>query len=186
MEKQKKRANWYKTGGYESVIFVPTTPESELKRKYSKEISRNGFKIRVVELAGTSLKRLLQKSNPFKKKFCERSDCLMCRSNGKGPCDVDSVTYDLTCTECVPENSKMNTYTGETSRNTYTRGKEHLASLDNSDEGSVMWKHSKEKHGSHIPNFYMSVTGQFKNDAMKTDFRSCEHKQRGQEQCYEH
>ena len=64
------------------------------------------------------------------------------------------------------ENNKMNTYIRETSRNAYTRGKEHLSSLDIRDDGSVMWKHSKEKHDSHIPNFCMSFTGQFRNDAM--------------------
>ena len=42
------------------------------------------------------------------------------------------------------------------------RDTEHLASLNNRDEGSVMCKHSKENHDSHIPNFCMSV----KNDAM--------------------
>ncbi len=31
-EKRKKREGWYRKGGYDSVIFVPATPGSELKR----------------------------------------------------------------------------------------------------------------------------------------------------------
>ena len=85
IEKQKKRSNWHKIKSYESVLFVSTTLKSELKRKYLNEISRSVFKIRVVELTGISVKRLLKKSNLFEKQFCERSDCLICRSNGKEP-----------------------------------------------------------------------------------------------------
>ena len=56
MEKQKK-IGWYKTGGDDnSVIFVPTTPGSELQRKYATVIKAKGFKINVVEQAGVFLK----------------------------------------------------------------------------------------------------------------------------------
>ena len=61
---------------------------------------------------------------------------------------------------------KEKIYIGETSCNAYTRGKEHLASLSRSEESSVLWKHSKEKHNGSIPQFYISVKGQFKDDAM--------------------
>ena len=39
----------YKKGGNEAVIFVPATPNSQLQRRYEKEIKRRGFKIKVVE-----------------------------------------------------------------------------------------------------------------------------------------
>ena len=55
-------------------------------------------------------------------------------------------------------------YIGETSCNAYTRGKEHLASLARKEERPVLWKHSEDKNNEHIPQFCMSVTGQFKNE----------------------
>ena len=58
-EKARKRSNWYKKGGNEAVIFVPATPNSQLQRRYQKEIKRQGFKIKVVEKSGVTIKKLL-------------------------------------------------------------------------------------------------------------------------------
>ena len=44
-------------------MFVPATPNSQLQKKYQKQIGRQGFKIKVVEKAGIAIKRLLQKSD---------------------------------------------------------------------------------------------------------------------------
>ena len=166
IEKQKKKNSWYKKGGNDSVIFVPATPRSELQKRYAKEIKAKGLNIKVFEQAGVSLKRLLQRSNPFKRKVCEKDDCMVCRTEGKGSCDAHGVTYSITCTECINDNDKERVYIGETSRSAYTRGKEHLTSLSRKEEGSALWKHSKEIHNGHMPGFRMSVTGQFRNDAM--------------------
>ena len=88
IEKQKKKIGLNKTGGNDSFIFVPATPRSELQRRNAEEIKAKGFKIKVVEQAGVSLKRLLQRSNSFKRKFCEKDDCMVCCTEGKGPCDA--------------------------------------------------------------------------------------------------
>ena len=63
-------------------MFVPATPNSQLQKKYQKEIERQGFKIKVVEKAGIAIKSLLQKSNPFKTRQCERDDCPVRRFPG--------------------------------------------------------------------------------------------------------
>ena len=106
-------------------MFVPATPNSQLQKKYQKEVERQGFKIKVVEKAGVAIKRLLQKSDPLKPRRCEREDCPVCRTEGKGPCSRESVTYEIKCNSV---------YVGETSRSTYTRGKEHSKSLGNKEE----------------------------------------------------
>ena len=159
-EKIEKKHSWYKRGGSESVMFVPATPNSQLQKKYQKEIERQGFKIKVVEKAGIAIKRLLQKSDPFKPRQCEREDCPVCRTEGRGPCSRESVTYEIKCAGC------NNVYVGETSRSAYTRGKEHSKSLSNKEERSALWKHCREKHGSEIQQFKMNVTGVYPNDAM--------------------
>ena len=38
--KAKKRSNWYRKGGNEAVILVPATKNSQLQRRYQKEIKR--------------------------------------------------------------------------------------------------------------------------------------------------
>ena len=54
----RKKNDWYKRGGNEAFIFVPATPNSQLQRKYQKEIKPQGFKIKVVEKAGIAIKKL--------------------------------------------------------------------------------------------------------------------------------
>lgn len=76
-EQQKigKKSSWYNRGGNEAVIFVPATQNSQQQKKYQKEVKRQGFRIKVVEKARIAIKRLLQKSDPFKPRQCERQDC---------------------------------------------------------------------------------------------------------------
>ena len=84
----------------------------------------------------------------------------MCREDGKGPCDRQSLTYDIKYAEC------NDISIGETLRSVYTRGKEHMKSLAKKEEKSALWKHCKEKHNSEMQKFEMNVTGSYYNDAM--------------------
>ena len=100
-EKIGKKCSWYKRGGNEAVIFVSATPNSQLQTKNQKEIKQQGFKIKVVEKAAIAIKRLLQKSDPFKPRQCERDECPVCRTDGKGPCNRERVTV-------TPQNVTIN------------------------------------------------------------------------------
>ena len=131
-----------------------------MQRRYQKEIKRQGFKIKVVEKAGVAIKKLLQRSDPFNSRKCERRDFPVCRGDGKGQCDRQSVTYDIKYAEC------NDIYIGETSRSAYTRGKEHMKSLAKKEERSALWKHCNMKHNSKMQKFEMNVTGSYSNDAM--------------------
>ena len=118
------------------------------------------MKIRVTEQSGIPLKRHLQRSNPFKSEKCERRDCLVCTSGGKGTCYATGVTYEIVCKECSCK------YVGETARSAYSRGLEHLKASKTEQEQAVMWKHAQEKHRGKIPTYVMNVTGIFGDDAM--------------------
>ena len=120
------------------MIFIPATPKSELQRRYTEEITASGPKIKVIEQTGISLKRLLQRSNPFKCKICGKADCMVCLNGGKGPCDIDGITYSVTCMECANSNEKEQIYIAETSRSAHARGKDHLASLARKEESSSL------------------------------------------------
>ena len=156
-----KKKNWCKKDGCSSVIFVPATPKSELKKKLEEDVKASGLSIKIIEKAGTSLKKTLQRSDPFKKEVaCSKDDCIVCRTDGKGHCQAVNVVYKIECNECGQE------YIGETSRNTYSRGKEHLRDLDSKNERSVMWKHAKEEHQGRIPDFTCSVVERFLKDSL--------------------
>ena len=47
-ERWGKRGTWYRKGGFDTVIFVPATPGSQLKNRYMREIKEAGLKIKVV------------------------------------------------------------------------------------------------------------------------------------------
>ena len=108
-ERRKKRESWYRTGGFNTEIFVAATPESQLKDPYVREIKDAAFKIKVVEQSGKTLKRMLQRSDPFKKKNCRNINCLVCSTGEKGSCHSIGITYDLVCQVCHHK------YIGETS-----------------------------------------------------------------------
>ena len=164
-EKRDKKLSWYKRGGYESVIFVQSTPRSKLKQRFQAEIDRQGLKIRVVEKAGRSLKSSLQRSNPFGEASCDRETCVICNTDGRGSCSKEGINYKFSCIGCE-SSSLRGIYHGESSKNGFTRGGEHLRELDRKDGGSIMWRHCKEKHGGVIQDFRMDVTGYYRNDAM--------------------
>ncbi|CAB4027121.1 Transposon Ty3-G Gag-Pol poly, partial [Paramuricea clavata] len=112
-EKIRKKKNWYAKGRNESVIFVPATPRSQLQREYQQEIRNLGFNINVVEKAGNTLKKMLQRPDPFKPENRGKNDCLVCTTGEKGPCGGHGVTYDIRCNTC------NDVYLGETSRSAY-------------------------------------------------------------------
>ena len=47
-ERKTKKLNWYKRGGNKSVMFIPYTPGSELKKLYAQEIKRAELPIKIV------------------------------------------------------------------------------------------------------------------------------------------
>ena len=96
-----------------SVVFVPATPGSELKRRYLNLIEGSGVKLAVKEVPGTSLKRKLQRSDPFREKKCKSGDCIVCVEGEGGRCRVDGVTYKVTCKGCGE------LYIGQSSKNAF-------------------------------------------------------------------
>ena len=91
-----------------------------------------GMLVAVQERAGMSNKSLAE-SKPLKSKKCGRQECFVCvKKNGVG--------YKLKCEEFWKTKRKT-VYEGETGRNGFTRGAEHLASLRLESEDHHLWKH---------------------------------------------
>ena len=162
-EKELKKKTWYKRGGAESVVFIPCTPNEELKRKYETEIKKSGFNIKVIERSGSKIKDILHRKDPFKKEQCNRQNCFVCTSNGKGKrnCNKQNIKYTISCME---ECGKKDIYQGETSYSAYTRGQEHIGKFNRRDSNSMLHNHCQNEHHGNIVRFRMDITGTFHQD----------------------
>ena len=136
-QKRRKRDNWFKNKGEESVIFVPATPNSELRNEYERIVKQNKVKIRIEERVGVQLQRVLRKPRAFRGEECR---CLVCISQGPGKCDREGVLYEIRCKKC------NDTYVGETARTACTRISEHLKSTESKTTDSAVQRHHQERH----------------------------------------
>jgi hypothetical protein len=168
--KQNKQRGWHRKDGHSSVIFVPHTPGGKLAKTMRNTMERimggqrGGMKI--VEQVGMSVASMLQKSDPWKEKSCQRAECVVCKHGGQGDCGKESVRYRVTCVECKDEH----VYEGETSANGYYRGKLHTELYHSKSrplrEKSFMWKHSEDKHEGRCVDFKMDILQQYIEDPM--------------------
>ena len=146
------------------MIFVPCTPNEQLKKKYEEEIRKSEFKIKVMERSGVKIKDILHKKDPFKKERCNRIDCFVCRSGGKGKgsCNRENIKYRISCTENC---GRKDIYQGETAYSAYTRGQEHLKKLNNKDPKSALYNHCQTEHQGNLVQFRMDITGTYHRDS---------------------
>ena len=160
-KKDLQSKNWYRKGGFDVPMFVPCTPGGELAKRMTRMEAMNNqgrsIRFRMVEKRGPTLEQKLRRSNPWAGEQCGRPNCFPCRAEGGGDCWKESVTYSLICGECDRGVAK---YFGETGRNGFTRGEEHLANQLAEDENkSVLKLHSNYHHNGAEVTYYMRVTG---------------------------
>ena len=145
-------------------LFVPCTPNGDLANRIKEiEKKRSGsrtVRFKIVETGGISLKSQLQKSDPWAGGKCGRQECFPCKGEKGGDCERSSVTYQIVCKTCE-EMGQVAHYKGETSRNMYTRGKEHLQLYHSRHKASNLWAHCVKYHGATPANFEMQLTGVF-------------------------
>ena len=70
----------------------------------------------------------IAKADPLSQKGCDRGDCFPCTSGGGGDCSKSCSAYRIECEECKKSDLSA-VYEGETGRNCYSRGLEHLEGL---------------------------------------------------------
>ena len=145
-------------------LFIPCTPGGELAKRILniEQLNNQGRTIRfkIVERRGVALEEKLRKSNPSAGERCGRQNCFPCQTDEGGDCSREGVTYSLVCEQCGAE------YFGESGRNGFTRGGEHLSNMDAQDENrSILKLHSNHHHGGADVRFIMKVTG-LHNDSL--------------------
>jgi hypothetical protein len=153
-----KKMTWANTKDKTNAVplFVPCTPGGILKNKIEKIVASSGEPIKVVEKGGKAVKSMLQRSNPGKSSECHDMSCLVCKTTEggeskflKGSCQSDGVNYTGTCLICQ-EAGVRKVYHGESSRNLFTRSREHHQDFnkrDSDNKHSSAWmKHSILDH----------------------------------------
>ena len=154
-KKKHRKQNWISRGSvnYDSVLFIPATPGSllakEIRRLEAENRQGRETRIRVVELTGKTLRNTLGRSYPWNNKMCGSDDCFPCKTNTdlKVSCRRPGVGYRIVCTLCQA-NGTVASYYGESGRNMFTRGKEHLREFKAGISSNCMVIHSRRYHQS--------------------------------------
>ena len=167
-----------------TILFVEQSHRGLLAKTLKETEQRMsnlmGFRIKIVERGGTSLKLLLHKSNPWKGSACGRLDCITCNQGGETlpDCTRRNVLYENVCQDCNPGEEKRakkvedledkgdvpSIYVGETSRSVKERALEHWSDFRSGDTDSHILKHWTLHHGAvGQPNFKMKVVASFKD-----------------------
>ena len=140
----------------------------KMMRKVAEEEAKEGIKFKIMEVGGRTMKRELQRSNPTATPGCSEEDCIACNvERGKGgKCRSNNVNYEIECHLCPEENRPV--YIGETSRNLYTRGREHMSSgrrtgNEGERESTFVRKHVEEYHQGMEADFRGKVVKQNKD-----------------------
>ena len=168
-QKIEKKSNWYKSGDkYEHKLFIPTTPNGELKIKIEyaiKEINKS-TKVKIIEQPGPTILDVMRgMANSRNYIPCPNIEkCLLCKSGKPGQCRRSDILYGF---DCNSEECKVK-YHGETHRNGYSRGSEHFNdSKIESVEGvekSVISKHEWEHNDGEPVGVKMKIIKAYRGD----------------------
>ena len=174
-KKDEKRTRWFRkeprgTNIREGVLIIPPTPESVLAKAFKKvcEEELRGSKIRlsVQERGGKQLGQLLGIKTPgaSNEKNCGRQTCFPCNTGHEGVCRRTGVGYKIVCNLC--EATVSSEYAGETGKNLFSRGFDHVADAQRRAVDKPLWKHILDKHEGRLEisifeHFSMSRTGVF-------------------------
>ena len=151
--------NWHqnKKNQVSAPLFVNPTAGSLTKEM--KEVCRRfeqvtGMRVVVQEKAGKANK-YLAKSEPLEMEKYGRDEYFLCRTGNE---NVKRMELDmkLFCQTCLRD-GRTTTSEGESGRNGFTRGAEHLSALRLEDENSPLWKHCQIKHNGMKAEFTMKV-----------------------------
>ena len=150
------------------LIICPSAGESISKKM--KEVCKkfrvdHNIDVKVYERGGLKVGNIA-KSDPLSPSTCERADCFPCTSGGGGDCSKSCSAYRLECQECVKNEMKA-VYEGETGRNCYSRGLEHLAGLSSEKDDNPLWKHCEIQHNGQKVAFKMVCLRSFKTAYMR-------------------
>ena len=163
LQKEKKASSWHKRDSKQASAPLILDPTAGSLTKDARDVCAkfeqvSGMRVAVVERAGQAIKTLA-KSEPLKKKGCDRVKCFPCRTGG-GNCEKSGVGYRVRCEMCRRA-GKLTEYEGESGYNAFTRGCEHEDALRLKDQENALYKHCVLEHGGRRADFSMRALGSF-------------------------
>ena len=167
-EKLTNKLSW---SNADSVLFLPSS--NRLKRVAQESVKFSRENIRVVERGGTSIKSLLQRSDPSRDPLCGDDQCWICHSENedggqkqclKGSCSSSNVGYVITCLSCQKLGLNR-VYEGESGRAAKARATEHQAAIRRKLATSPLYQHIQTDHSRDEvqPLFKFQVRQRFKD-----------------------
>ena len=159
-KKEEKRERFYrkeKRGSKmrEAVIIIPPTPNSilaeRMKKICSDEMKDSNIRVSIQERGGRRLGQALGITTPGARGrlHCDRFGCFPCNSGREGVCRKTGAGYEIICNLCN-ENNIISKYGGESGRNLFKRGEEHVKDVEKRSPDKALWKHIVEKHNGRM------------------------------------
>ena len=113
---------------------MPATPGSRLLKMLKQTENQNQIdnqsRIKFIETSGRRYIDHLKIRDPYQENCSSEERCLMCMNSDKQTnCKISNVGYSIMCKTCK-DKKVTRSYEGETCRNGYLRGKEHLKALN--------------------------------------------------------
>ena len=156
-----------------TILFVEQTPMGGLAIKMRELLTRLepilGFRVKVVEKCGTSLKGSFPLASLWDGAKCGRGDCITCEQEAEvplPPCTKPGVIYENMCRKCNPtaggkeelkeiKEGEPSIYIGESSRSIKERSSEHWRGWRRKKEDNHIFKHQEMIHPQTEPDFIM-------------------------------
>ena len=176
-ERRKKRlekgGRWYRreergSKVREGVFIIPPTPESALAKTFKKiceeELRGTKISMAVSERGGRRLGQELGCTVPGQstREHCRRERCFPCNTGQVGMCRKTGLGYEIECLICGQHIKSK--YAGETGKNMFQRGSQHVDDVEKRRGNTPLWKHIVEKHGGVMA---VPIYSHFKMDLVK-------------------
>ena len=99
-------------------LFIPATRDSALVKVMREEVellgNAIGWKYKVVEMSGRTIRDMLVKTDLFRGETCGRSKCGACNCAVKPlNCRRRGIMYETACLECMSGEKELAVYVGE-------------------------------------------------------------------------
>ena len=144
---------------YDIDLLIEQKFNNTIKTIFEEELKKSSLKVRVIERPGPKVQYTAMATNAHPREKCQTGECMICDTKGGGNCRSKEITYEITCKGC------KSGYDGQSGRNGFTRGREHVKLAKSEDpkvrEKSFMYRHKMDDHKGNEQGWEMKVLNKF-------------------------
>ena len=143
----KDKKKWFKKNtDADAIMFVQATEDELLKKEVQRAADRNKMRLKVTEKVDNTVRKELQRSNPFKGETCGREKCKICQLESGVNCRARGCIYEMQCKECERR------YRGQTGNSADERITQHFKDWERKESTCPLYRHSQLYHqGNKFP-----------------------------------